>query len=25
LYERLGFTRTGGDGAYFEMKWIPAG
>jgi ribosomal protein S18 acetylase RimI-like enzyme len=25
LYERLGFSRTGGDGAYFEMKWIPAG
>src|SRR6185369_6195411 len=25
LYERLGFTRTSGDGAYFEMKWIPAG
>ena len=25
LYERLGFSRTGGDGAYLEMKWIPAG
>jgi ribosomal protein S18 acetylase RimI-like enzyme len=25
LYERLGFSRTGDDGAYFEMKWIPAG
>jgi len=24
LYERLGFSRTGGDAAYLEMKWVPA-
>lgn len=24
LYERLGFGRSGDDGAYLEMKWIPA-
>jgi len=24
LYERLGFSRSGGDDAYLEMKWIPA-
>ena len=24
FYERLGFTRTGGDNAYLEMKWVPA-
>jgi ribosomal protein S18 acetylase RimI-like enzyme len=24
LYERLGFVRTGADGVYLEMKWIPA-
>jgi GNAT superfamily N-acetyltransferase len=24
LYERLGFNRTGPDGAYLEMKWVPA-
>lgn len=24
LYERLGFVKTGGDGAYLEMKWMPA-
>ena len=23
LYERLGFRRSGDDGAYLEMKWIP--
>jgi len=23
LYERLGFRRTGDDGAYLEMKWVP--
>jgi ribosomal protein S18 acetylase RimI-like enzyme len=23
LYERLGFRRTGPDGAYLEMKWVP--
>jgi GNAT superfamily N-acetyltransferase len=23
LYERLGFCRSGEDGAYLEMKWIP--
>ena len=23
LYERLGFVRTGDDGAYLEMKWVP--
>jgi GNAT superfamily N-acetyltransferase len=24
LYERLGFCRTGDDGTYLEMMWIPA-
>lgn len=24
LYERLGFHRSGDDGAYLEMKWVPA-
>jgi ribosomal protein S18 acetylase RimI-like enzyme len=24
LYERLGFCRTGDDGTYLEMKWIPS-
>ena len=24
LYERLGFRRSGDDGAYLEMKWVPA-
>ena len=24
LYERLGFCRTGEEGAYLEMKWVPA-
>ena len=24
LYERLGFRRSGEDGAYLEMKWVPA-
>ena len=24
LYERLGFHRTGPEGAYLEMKWVPA-
>jgi len=24
LYERLGFRRTGPEGAYLEMKWVPA-
>ena len=24
LYERLGFGRTGDDGTYLEMKWIPS-
>lgn len=23
LYERLGFRRTGPEGAYLEMKWVP--
>ena len=23
LYERLGFSRTGGDEVYFEMMWVP--
>lgn len=23
LYERLGFRRSGDDGAYLEMKWVP--
>jgi len=23
LYERLGFSRTGGDAAYLEMMWVP--
>jgi ribosomal protein S18 acetylase RimI-like enzyme len=25
LYERLGFRKSGDDGAYLEMKWVPAG
>ena len=24
LYERLGFRRSGPEGAYLEMKWVPA-
>ena len=24
LYERLGFSTSGGEGAYLEMKWVPA-
>ena len=24
LYQRLGFSRTGPDAAYLEMKWVPA-
>jgi ribosomal protein S18 acetylase RimI-like enzyme len=24
LYERLGFSRAGGDAAYLEMKWVPS-
>ena len=24
LYERLGFRRSGDDGAYLEMTWVPA-
>jgi GNAT superfamily N-acetyltransferase len=24
FYERLGFSRSGGDNAYLEMKWLPA-
>lgn len=24
LYERLGFRRSSDDGAYLEMKWVPA-
>jgi ribosomal protein S18 acetylase RimI-like enzyme len=24
LYERLGFSRIGGDAAYLEMMWVPA-
>jgi len=24
LYERLGFRRTGPEGAYLEMNWVPA-
>lgn len=24
LYERLGFRRSGDEGAYLEMKWVPA-
>ena len=24
FYERLGFRRSGDDGAYLEMKWVPA-
>jgi ribosomal protein S18 acetylase RimI-like enzyme len=24
LYERLGFSRTGDEAAYLEMKWVPA-
>jgi len=23
LYERLGFSRVGGDAVYFEMRWVP--
>jgi hypothetical protein len=23
LYERLGFSRIGGDAAYLEMMWVP--
>jgi ribosomal protein S18 acetylase RimI-like enzyme len=24
LYERLGFSRVGGDAVYLEMKWVPS-
>ena len=24
FYERLGFSQSGGDAAYLEMKWLPA-
>ena len=24
LYERLGFSRVGGDGVYLELKWVPS-